>query len=43
MIALSDIQTAANRIQNHILATPLVFSQAFSQMFGGDVYLKMEN
>ena len=43
MIELSDIQTAANRIQNHILATPLVFSQAFSQMFGGDVYLKMEN
>ena len=43
MIELSDIQTAANRIQNHILATPLVFSQAFSQMFGGDIYLKMEN
>ena len=43
MIELSDIQTAANRIQKHILATPLVFSQAFSQMFGGDIYLKMEN
>lgn len=43
MIALSDIQAAAKRIQGHILSTPLVFSPALSHMFNGDVYLKMEN
>ena len=43
MITLADISAAANRIRNDILDTPLVFSPALSRMFGGDLYLKMEN
>jgi len=43
MITLSDIQTAAERIKDSILITPLVFSPALSRMFDGDIYLKMEN
>jgi len=43
MITLSHIRAAAQRIQTDILYTPLVFSPAFSHMFSGDVYLKMEN
>jgi threonine dehydratase len=43
MITLSEISAAANRIQNTILATPLLFSPALSRMFNGDIYLKMEN
>jgi len=43
MISISDINAAAQRIQHDILATPLVFSPAFSTMFAGEIHLKMEN
>jgi threonine dehydratase len=43
MLSLADISEAASRIQNDILTTPLVFSPALSRMFGGAIYLKMEN
>lgn len=43
MITLENIQEAARRINGKIIKTPLVFSSTFSRMFGGDVYLKLEN
>lgn len=43
MIAISHILAAADRIRSDIIETPLVSSPALSRMFGGDIYLKMEN
>lgn len=43
MITLEDIRKADRRIRADILKTPLVFSSTFSDMFGGAVYLKLEN
>jgi threonine dehydratase len=42
MITLADIQRAADRIGEHIIHTPLVFSPTFSSMCGAPVYLKLE-
>jgi threonine dehydratase len=42
-IALSHITAAAACLQSDIIATPLVFSPALSRLFGGQLYLKMEN
>lgn len=42
-VALSDIKAAARRIRDDIIATPLVFSPALSRLFGGQLFLKMEN
>lgn len=43
MITLADIKKAEERIRKDVLKTPLVFSSTFSDMFGGAVYLKLEN
>lgn len=43
MIPLDEIQAAAEAIQDRIIRTPLVFSTVLSEMFGGRVYLKLEN
>ncbi len=43
MISLHNLKHAAAQIQNWIVKTPLVHSPAISRMFGGDVYLKLEN
>jgi threonine dehydratase len=43
MITSKDIQRAADRIREDILRTPLVYSPTFSTLFGGRVYLKLEN
>ncbi|MBL0714042.1 MAG: threonine ammonia-lyase [Desulfosarcina sp.] len=43
MLTIADIYEADRRIRDRILRTPLVFSPAFSQMFAGQIYLKMEN
>ena len=43
MISLNRLRQAAAQIQNWIVKTPLVHSPAISRMFGGEVYLKLEN
>ena len=43
MIPLADIQRAAELIKSTAIVTPLIFSPALSRMFGGNIYLKLEN
>lgn len=43
MLSLHDIQSAAQRIQGHILETPCVESRTLSQIVGAQVFLKFEN
>ncbi len=43
MITLADIRQAEKAIRENIVRTPLVHSPTLSRMFGGDVYLKLEN
>jgi threonine dehydratase len=42
MVSVRDIQQAAERIREHIIRTPLLYSPTFSQMSGASVYLKLE-
>ena len=37
-----DIWKARERIKNHVLRTPLLYSEALSQLTGAKIYLKME-
>ncbi len=43
MVSLADIRRAEERIRDHIIATPLVYSPTFSAMTGARVFLKLEN
>jgi len=43
MLTIEDIQKAAVLIADKVIKTPLVHSPALSSMFGGDIYLKLEN
>jgi threonine dehydratase len=43
MISLKNLRQAAAQIKDWIVKTPLVHSPVLSRMFGGDVYLKLEN
>ncbi|MFO7554823.1 MAG: threonine ammonia-lyase [Desulfobacterales bacterium] len=43
MISIEKIQHAAKMLKGKIIRTPLIHSPSFSQMFGGDIYLKLEN
>ncbi|HDR72479.1 MAG TPA: threonine ammonia-lyase [Methanoculleus sp.] len=43
MVSLADIRHAQERIRDHVLATPLVYSPTFSAMTGARVFLKLEN
>ncbi len=43
MISLKTLRQAAERVRHWIVQTPLVHSPVISRMFGGDVYLKLEN
>ena len=43
MIDIQAIQDAARVIRGRVAHTPLVHSPALSEMFGGDIYLKLEN
>ncbi len=43
MLTLEAVYEADRRIRDRILRTPLVHSPALSQMFDGDIHLKMEN
>ncbi len=42
MITLGDVTAAAERIREHIIRTPLVYSPTFSSMCGVPVFLKLE-
>ena len=43
MISLKNLRQAAAQIKDWIVKTPLVHSPVLSRMFGGDVFLKLEN
>ncbi len=43
MIPLKRFQNAAEIIKGNVIKTPLVFSPTLSRMFGGKIYLKLEN
>ena len=43
MISLEDMRRAAELIKKSAIVTPLIFSPALSRMFGGNIYLKLEN
>lgn len=43
MITLADIQSAAARLQGHLLNTPCIESRTLSQLTGAQVFLKFEN
>ena len=43
MLALSDIEAAAARLQGQLLDTPCVASKTLSQITGAEVFLKFEN
>jgi threonine dehydratase len=43
MVALTDIQAAATRLQGQVLATPCVASKTLSDITGAQVFLKFEN
>jgi threonine dehydratase len=43
MLALTDIEAAARRLQGQLLDTPCVASKTLSQITGADVFLKFEN
>ncbi len=38
-----DIYKARKRLKNHILKTPIIYSEKYSEYIGGEVYLKLEN
>ena len=43
MISIEKVQQAAKIIQGKVIRTPLVYSPSLSRMFGGEIYLKLEN
>ncbi len=43
MVPLKQIRQAADCIRAHVIDTPLLYSPDLSRMFGGDIYLKLEN
>jgi len=43
MVTLEKVRQAAALIQNRVIRTPLIQSPALSRMFGGEIYLKLEN
>ncbi len=43
LITLQDIQSAAERLQGHLLRTPCVASRTLSDITGAQVFLKFEN
>jgi threonine dehydratase len=43
MIAIEKVQEAAKMIKGKVIRTPLVYSPSLSQMFNGEIYLKLEN
>nr|MBC8361033.1 pyridoxal-phosphate dependent enzyme [Candidatus Desulfatibia profunda] len=43
MIAIEKFKNAAKMIKGRVIRTPLVHSSSLSRMFGGEIYLKLEN
>lgn len=43
MVSVADVQRAASLLKGHVIRTPLVYSPAFSELSGFEVYLKLEN
>ncbi len=43
MISIEKVKQAANMIKGKVIRTPLVYSSSLSHMFGGEIYLKLEN
>ena len=43
MISIENVRDAAKSIKRKVIRTPLVSSPSLSRMFGGEVYLKLEN
>ena len=43
MISIEDVRKAAEMIKGKVIRTPLVHSPSLSRMFGGEIYLKLEN
>jgi threonine dehydratase len=43
MVTLAEIEKARDAIRDHIVPTPLLFSESISKMAGRRVYLKLEN
>jgi threonine dehydratase len=43
MISIENVQQAAKMIKGTVIKTPLIYSPSFSQMFDGEIYLKLEN
>ena len=43
MIPIEKVQQAAKMIRDKVIRTPLVHSPSLSRMFGGEIYLKLEN
>jgi threonine dehydratase len=43
MISIENVQQAAKMIKGTVIKTPLVYSPSLSKMFGGEIYLKLEN
>jgi len=43
LISIESVQEAAKSIKGKVIRTPLVSSPSLSKMFGGEIYLKLEN
>ncbi|UCD90964.1 MAG: threonine ammonia-lyase [Desulfobacterales bacterium] len=43
MISIEDVRKAAEMIKSKVIRTPLIHSPSLSRMFGGEIYLKLEN
>ena len=43
MISVEYVQQAAKMIKGSVIKTPLIYSPSLSQMFDGEIYLKLEN
>jgi threonine dehydratase len=43
MMSVEKVQGAARMLKGKIIRTPLIHSPSLSEMFGGEIYLKLEN
>jgi threonine dehydratase len=43
MISVEKVKHAAKMLKGKVIRTPLIFSPSLSEMFGGEIYLKLEN
>lgn len=43
MISVEKVKHAAKKMKGKVIRTPLIYSPSLSEMFGGEIYLKLEN